>query len=61
MNLEKLVCHCRKVSNGDIKTAVENGASTFEEVQEATNVAKGCRRCKENAERVMEEFISEQA
>ncbi len=61
MNLEKLVCHCRKVTNGDIKTAVENGVRTFEELQEATNVAKGCKRCKEAAERVMAEFISEQA
>lgn len=60
MNLEKKVCHCKNVTNGDIKTAVENGARTFEELQEQTNVARGCKRCADAAKRVMEDFINEQ-
>lgn len=60
MNLEKKVCHCKNVTNGDIKTAVENGARTFEELQEHTRAGRGCKRCTDAATRVMEEFIQEQ-
>ncbi|BBF43629.1 hypothetical protein lbkm_2317 [Lachnospiraceae bacterium KM106-2] len=56
MNLDKLVCQCMRVSNGDIKKAVENGANTLEELQEQTKVCRGCKRCKDNVIRVMEEF-----
>ncbi len=56
MNLEKLVCHCKHVTNGHIKDAVKAGAKTFEEVQEKTHLSQGCKRCLDNAKRVYEEF-----
>ena len=36
MNLDKVVCNCLNITNGDIKNAVYSGASTLEEVQEKT-------------------------
>ncbi len=59
MKLDKIVCHCKRVTNGDIKTAVEQGARTFAEVQEKTGVGRGCKRCIDAATRVMEDCIEE--
>lgn len=60
MNLEKVVCNCLGVTNGMIKDAVEAGAVTLEEVQEATGAATACGACTEDVERLIEEFTSEQ-
>ena len=38
MNLDKIVCNCMSVTNGMIKDAVDSGADTLEEVQEAVPV-----------------------
>ncbi len=59
MNMDKLVCRCMKVRNGDIYKAVQDGATTFEEVQKITNVARGCRRCSDDVKRLIEEFVKE--
>lgn len=59
MNLDKKVCFCMKVTNGDIYRAVQDGATTFEEVQEKTNVSRGCRRCTDDVKRLIEEFVKE--
>lgn len=61
MDMDKLVCRCMKVSNGDIYKAVQEGATTFEEVQEKTKVSRGCRRCSDDVKRLIEEFVKEQA
>ena len=41
--LDKLTktCRCRVISRAKIKEAIKNGASTFEEVKEATGAGKG--------------------
>lgn len=50
MNLDNntIVCGCFKVTIGDLKEAINNGAKTFEEIQEKTSVAKGCKKCTDN-------------
>ena len=35
MDLNKMVCSCYSVTNGMIKEAVDNGASTMEETEKA--------------------------
>ena len=47
MNRSKEACHCRNITYGMIEDAIKNGASTFQEVQDATGAAKACGRCKE--------------
>lgn len=57
MELDQTICFCRKVSAQDIKDAVDNGAKTVEEVQEATTAATVCGRCKSKVEACMKEFL----
>lgn len=59
MNLDKIVCECYGVTNGDIKNAVEHGASTLEEVQEATGAATACGACTDDVQRLVDYFATE--
>lgn len=59
MDLDKVVCSCLNITNGMIKDAVDAGASTLEEVQEATNVGTVCGACIEDVEHLIEQFVSE--
>lgn len=59
MNLDKIVCNCLGVTNGMIKEAVDAGASTLEEVQDATGAGTACGACVEDVERLVEQFVRE--
>lgn len=59
MNLDKVVCNCFNVTNGMIKDAVDAGANTLEEVQDATNAGTACGACLEDVQRLVDEFITE--
>lgn len=61
MNLDKVVCFCMNVTAGMIKDAVDNGASTLEEVQEITGAGTVCGSCIENVQRLVEQFVTEHA
>lgn len=41
MDKNKKICYCFNVSIDDIERAIENGAHTFQEVQDVTNCGKG--------------------
>lgn len=56
MKMDKIVCYCSRVTIGQLKEAIDDGATTFEEIQVKTNVAKGCRRCTDDVKRVIEEL-----
>lgn len=56
-DMSKLICYCKKVNYEDLEQAVANGAKTFEEVQEVTKIAKGCGRCKKQAEEIVAHII----
>ncbi len=57
MNLEKVVCNCMNVTSGRIKEAVDSGASTLEEVQEATGAGTVCGACLEDVQRLVDYFV----
>ena len=59
MNLDKIVCNCMSVTSGMIKEAVDSGASTLAEVQEATGASTVCGACLEEVERLVQYFVSE--
>ncbi len=59
MNLDKIVCECYGITNGMIKEAVDNGATTLEEVQEATEAGTACGACIDNVQRVVDYFTTE--
>ncbi|MBU9726852.1 MULTISPECIES: (2Fe-2S)-binding protein [Diplocloster] len=60
MDMNKTVCTCYGVTIGDLKEAIENGAGSFDEVQEITNVSTACGSCEEYARNVVEELLKEQ-
>lgn len=59
MNLEKIVCECLGITSGMIKEAVDQGATTFEEVQEKTEVATICGACIDDVQRLVDYFTTE--
>ncbi|MEE1031330.1 MAG: (2Fe-2S)-binding protein [Ruminococcus sp.] len=59
MNLDKIVCECMGVTTGMIKEAVENGAHTLEDVQDATGAGTACGMCEEEVQRLVEYFVLE--
>ena len=59
MKMDKIACECMSVTVGMIKEAVENGAKTLEEVQEATGAGGGCGACSEYVENLVKEFVKE--
>lgn len=59
MNMDKVVCDCMSVTNGMIKEAVENGASTLEEVQEVTGVGTVCGGCIDDVQRLVDYFTTQ--
>ncbi len=48
------ICHCRKLTAGDIANAIREGAETFQQLQEATGAATVCGRCKQKAQECFE-------
>lgn len=61
MNLDKnqVICGCFRVTTGNIKEAIANGARTFEDVQEVTSVGKGCKKCTEYVKELVNSMIKE--
>ena len=59
MDMDKIVCSCYSVTNGMIKEAVENGATTLEEVQDATDAGTACGACLDDIQRLVDEFVAE--
>ena len=59
MNLDKIVCNCMSITNGMIKDAVDAGASTLEEVQDATGAGTACGACLDDVQHLVEQFVSE--
>ena len=59
MNLDKVVCYCLNITNGMIKDAVDDGASTMEEVQEATGAATLCGACADDVQHLIDYFTTE--
>ena len=58
MNLDKVVCYCLNITNGMIKDAVDAGASTLEEVQEATGASTVCGACMDDVQRLVDHFVT---
>lgn len=59
MDLDKIVCTCQNITNGMIKDAVYDGASTLEEVQEITGAGTVCGACVEDVQHLVDQFVKE--
>ena len=59
MDDEQIVCTCTGVTRGRIRQAVNSGASTLAEVQEATGASTVCGGCLEEVEELVKYFVSQ--
>lgn len=54
----RLVCQCMNVTDEEIEEAVLEGARTFYELQERTKIGTVCGQCKDEATKLLEEYIA---
>lgn len=59
MDLNEVICSCFQVTNGMIKDAVDAGANTLEEVQEATNAGNACGACLDEIQEAVSAFVAQ--
>ncbi len=51
--VNKIICHCKQVSFGDIRKAMAGGARSVEQIQEITGAGTGCGGCIEDIEKIL--------
>lgn len=56
---EDIICTCMSVSIKDIKKAIDQGASTFSQIQDATGVGTVCGACTDDAEMLIQELLKD--
>ncbi|MTV50416.1 (2Fe-2S)-binding protein [Heliobacillus mobilis] len=57
MDTNKVVCKCKKITYGDLKNAIENGAKSFKNVKEVTKVATDCKKCKDKVKNLVNQLL----
>jgi nitrogen fixation NifU-like protein len=50
------VCHCLNLTDRDIENAVQQGARTWEDLQNKTKIGTVCGHCKEEASELLHQF-----
>lgn len=58
MAMDEIVCNCMNVTKRMIKEAVDSGAVTVEDVQNATSAGTVCGGCIDNIQQLIDEFTS---
>lgn len=53
------ICSCFGLTVKDIKDAIENGASSYDEVVEATNVGTACGACIDSVKELVEDLLQQ--
>ncbi len=57
MEMNKVVCDCLDLTVQDIKDAISNGAKSYEEVEEMTQVGTICEACIDDVKELVEELL----
>lgn len=55
-DLNEVVCGCNNITRNDIKEQISAGVSTYDELEEKTNIGIYCPPCKEGAIKVFNEI-----
>ena len=58
-NANKEACHCKNVTYGKIRAAIQQGAKTPEEVQKRTGYGTGCGKCREFIQYLIRDLLEE--
>ncbi len=56
MDMKEVVCECMGTKAGDIRKAVEAGATTVEAVKEATRAGTSCAMCIKKIEKIIDMY-----
>ena len=56
-----LVCHCRGISDRQIRRAVKEGAASAREVARVTGAGMRCGGCRDNVKRVVGQALASEA
>ena len=59
MKREKIACNCKNITYGMIEDAIQNGASSYEEVEELLKFGTGCGQCKEFIHFLIRDILEE--
>ena len=59
MDLNEVICSCFQVTKGMVKDAVDAGANTLEEVQDATNAGNACGVCLDELQELVSTFVAQ--
>jgi len=51
--VNRIICHCKQVSYGDIRKAMVGGARTVEDIQRLTGAGTGCGNCIKDIEKIL--------
>ncbi|MDQ2180517.1 (2Fe-2S)-binding protein [Marinifilum sp. D714] len=51
--VNRIICHCKQVTYGDIRMAMVNGARTLEEIKEITGAGTGCGNCIDDIKKIL--------
>lgn len=55
-----IVCLCRRVSDRDIRRAVQGGVRDFSELQDETGVSSNCGSCHDCAKEIFDQACAQQ-
>jgi len=55
----KIICECLNITDKDIEEAVEQGARSFQELQEKTKISTVCGECKEEATVLLISYVEQ--
>lgn len=56
---ETILCRCRQVSVAQIKQAIQDGATTVQQVIAQTGLGQGCTHCLETARPIIGQLLEE--
>ena len=59
MKREKIACNCKNITYGMIEDAIQNGASSYEVVEELLKFGTGCGQCKEFIHFLIRDILEE--
>ena len=59
MKREKIACNCKNITYGMIEDAIQNGASSYEEVEKLLKFGTGCGQCKEFIHFLIRDILEE--
>lgn len=53
MDLDKVICPCKKVTRRDVLDAMAKGATKYKQIKEITGAGSKCGHCKEDIKAFM--------